>query len=72
MKNKTDNPWRMMGLVGTLGFEIVAFIIIGVWLGKYLDARFSTEPLWLTVGVLGGLIIGIVSALFTLKTFIKD
>ncbi|MFC4619863.1 AtpZ/AtpI family protein [Camelliibacillus cellulosilyticus] len=72
MKNSTDNPWRMAGLMGTLGFEIVAFILIGVWLGRYLDKTFNAAPVWLIVGIFGGMIIGIASALFTLKSFIKD
>jgi ATP synthase protein I len=72
VKKNTEDPWKMMGLVGTLGFEIVAFIFAGVWLGRFLDKNFGTEPLWLAVCILVGLALGIVSALFTLKTFIKD
>ena len=72
MKKSTDNPARMMGLMGTLGIEIAAFIIGGVYLGRYLDHQFGTEPVWLIVGIFGGMIVGIASALFTLRSFIKD
>ncbi|MCS1352288.1 AtpZ/AtpI family protein [Mechercharimyces sp. CAU 1602] len=72
MNKNTENPLRMMGLIGTLGSEIVIMILIGVWLGKWLDQTFSTEPVWLLVGVLGGLITGIVGAAMTLKAFIKE
>lgn len=72
MKKSTDNPARMMGLMGTLGIEIAAFIVGGVYLGKFLDREFGTEPVLLIVGIFGGMIVGIASALFTLRSFIKD
>jgi len=72
MKRNTDNPWQMMGVVGTLGLEILVCIVGGVFLGRYLDEKFHTQPIWLAIGILGGLLIGLISALFTLKTFIKE
>lgn len=72
VNKKTDDPLRMMGLIGTLGIEIAAFTVGGVFLGKYLDALYNTKPLWIAICVLVGLAVGIVSALYTLKTFIKD
>lgn len=72
MKKNTDDPWRMVGLVGTLGFEIVACIIGGIYFGRYLDETFDAEPLWLAVCAIAGLAVGIVSAYYTLKTFVKD
>jgi ATP synthase protein I len=72
VKKSTDNPARMMGLMGTLGVEIAAFIVGGVYLGRYLDHQFHTEPVWLIIGIFSGMIIGIASALFTLRSFIKD
>jgi len=72
VKKSTDSPARMMGLMGTLGIEITAFIIGGVYLGRYLDRHFGTDPAFLIVGIFGGMIVGIASALFTLRSFIKD
>lgn len=72
MKKNTDNPARMLGLMGTLGVEIAAFIIGGVYLGRYLDRAFSTEPVCLIIGIFAGMAVGIASALFTLRSFIKD
>ncbi|HET7521806.1 MAG TPA: AtpZ/AtpI family protein [Bacillales bacterium] len=72
MKKNTDDPWRMAGLLGSLGMEIAGCTIGGVFLGQYLDKRFGTEPVWLAVCVIGGLILGILCALYTLKTFVKD
>ncbi len=72
LKKNSNDPLRMVGLAGTLGFEILIFIFGGTWIGKKLDAAFGTAPLWIAVGVIGGIIIGILSAFLTLKSFIKD
>jgi ATP synthase protein I len=72
VKKGADNPWRMMGLVGTLGLEVVAFTVIGVWLGRALDERLGTAPLWLAVCVLTGLAVGFISAVYTVKVFTDD
>jgi len=72
VKKNTDNPWQMMGVVGTLGLEIFLGIVGGIFLGRYLDGEFHTQPIWLVIGILGGLLIGLIGALFTLKTFIKE
>lgn len=72
MKLDPENPYRTMGMIGTLGVEITAFIIAGVYLGKYLDHALKTAPVFLVIGIFGGMIVGILSALFTLKAFIKD
>ncbi|WP_169713644.1 AtpZ/AtpI family protein [Paludifilum halophilum] len=71
MKKSTDNPWKMIGLIGSVGLEVFVLIVGGAWLGRKLDAHFQTEPVWLAVGVLGGLIIGMISAAITIRTLAK-
>ncbi|HET7615620.1 MAG TPA: AtpZ/AtpI family protein [Bacillales bacterium] len=72
MSRNTEDPWRMTGLLGTLGLEITGCIVGGAFLGRYLDARFGTDPVWLAVCLIAGLLLGILSALYTLKTFVKE
>jgi F0F1-type ATP synthase assembly protein I len=62
----------MFGLLGTFGLEIVAFTVGGIYLGHRLDAHYGSDPLWLIICTLGGLVVGILSAIYTLKTFVKD
>ncbi|MFC4077358.1 AtpZ/AtpI family protein [Salinithrix halophila] len=69
MKKNSDNPLRMMGLVGTLGLEVVAFTLFGAWAGRALDAQWGTKPIMLAVCVLVGLALGFVSAALTVRTF---
>lgn len=49
--------WTQAGLVGALGFEIVAFTVVGVWLGTRLDETYDIAP----VGSLLGLFLGLVA-----------
>lgn len=62
----------MAGLIGTFGMEIAGCTVGGLFLGRYLDSHFGTGPLWLLIGTFGGLVLGIISALYTVKTFIKE
>jgi F0F1-type ATP synthase assembly protein I len=70
--NKDGNPWRIIGMIGSLGMEIVVLSIGGTWLGNKLDAVWGTKPFMLLIGVLLGLGLGFVSAIFTLKAFAKE
>ncbi|MFC7391862.1 AtpZ/AtpI family protein [Scopulibacillus cellulosilyticus] len=72
MKKNSKDPWRMVGLTSMLGLEIFAFIFGGIWLGRFLDAHYGTAPICIAVGSIGGMLIGIASAIFTLINFIKD
>jgi len=62
----------MTGLLGTFGMEIAGFTIGGLYLGRWLDAHYGSKPLWLVICTFGGLAVGIVSAIYTLRAFIKD
>ncbi|MBY0085047.1 AtpZ/AtpI family protein [Brevibacillus brevis] len=59
--SKLDNPWRAITLVTLIGVDMAVCVISGVLLGKYLDGLFSTNPLFLMVGLLAGLGIGVYS-----------
>lgn len=72
VKIDPDHPYRTIGLIGTLGIEITAFIIGGIYLGKYLDRLFHSSPTLLVIGIFVGMLVGIASALLTLKAFIKE
>ncbi|MGN7469261.1 AtpZ/AtpI family protein [Brevibacillus sp. SAFN-007a] len=59
--SKIDNPWRAITLVTLIGVDMAICVIAGVLLGKYLDGLFATNPLFLMVGLLAGLGIGVYS-----------
>lgn len=72
MSKNTKSPLEMAAVAGTIGFEILAFILIGVWLGRVADQYFGTAPLCLGIGIIVGMAAGITSAFFTVKSFTKD
>ncbi len=45
-----------MRLVG-VGFFIVGSILLGVIAGRWLDTRLNSEPTWMIVGLILGLVI---------------
>ncbi|WP_107728063.1 AtpZ/AtpI family protein [Desmospora activa] len=72
MKKNTDNPWRIMGLIGTLGLEILLFAFLGIWIGKALDERWGTEPAMLLIGIGAGLVLGFLSVIYTIIVHLKE
>jgi len=67
--NKDQNPWRAIGLVSAIGIDLTLFLLLGVWGGKWLDARFDLSPLFLIVGIFLGLALGILVIIRLIKQF---
>jgi len=72
VKKSTDNPWQMIGLIGTIGMEVVLMTLGGGWLGRMLDTRWHTQPVLLITGVMMGLVLGIASAVYTIKALLRE
>jgi F0F1-type ATP synthase assembly protein I len=63
-------PWLpALSLLG-VGFYIAASIILGTLGGRWLDGKFNTEPLWLVVGLILGIVVAFVGVYNMLKPFI--
>lgn len=72
MKNHSESPWKYVGLIGSIGLELLFLMVFGAYIGRKLDERFQSEPLFLAVGVLGGLAVGIVAVVFTIRRLMKN
>lgn len=59
--SKIDSPWRAITLVTLIGVDMAICVIAGVFLGKYLDGLFAASPLFLMLGLLAGLGMGVYS-----------
>lgn len=57
-RRKPQNPWVRAGIFGALGFEFVAFTLVGVWGGNFIDDYFNSSP-W---GLLACLLLSLVGA----------
>ena len=62
--NKKPPPtvWESLALMGQFGFIIAIPLALGAWGGNYLDGRTNHKPLFLLLGLLLGLIVGIYGA----------
>ena len=71
MEDETKKMIRTLGYVSTLGISMGAAIVIGAWLGLYLDKKFGTEP-WLLYVCLGFGIAAAFKNLYLMYKKIKD
>jgi ATP synthase protein I len=62
--NKKPPPsvWGSLALMGQLGFTIAIPLALGAWGGSYLDGLTGTKSLYLLLGLLLGLIVGVYGA----------
>jgi len=62
--NKKPPPsvWGSLALMGQLGFTIAIPLALGAWGGSYLDDITHTKSLYLLLGLLLGLIVGVYGA----------
>ena len=61
------SPWSYMGM----GFELVVPILLGAFVGNWLDSRFDTDPWLLLVGSLLGIAVGSYTFLRTVISLIR-
>ena len=63
-KHPPDKPssltqaYRSVGPYLTLGIQLIATILLGVFAGHWADGKFDTAPLWTLIGGLIGIAAG--------------
>ena len=70
-KNEPPSVWGSLGLMGALGLVIAIPLALGSFLGNYLDDVTHTNSVYLLLGLLLGLIVGIYGAYRLLAPFLK-
>lgn len=50
--------YKVYGLYGGAGFQLVAAILLGVYFGNKIDTHLATKPLFLLIGLALGFVIG--------------
>ncbi|WP_219834459.1 AtpZ/AtpI family protein [Paenibacillus sp. R14(2021)] len=63
-----DNPWRAMGLIGSVGGTIGVCLGLGYWIGSKIDRAQGTEY-GAIIGMAAGFIIAAVIAILLIRTF---
>jgi hypothetical protein len=64
----SPSGWKSLGRYGSIGFELVASIVIGFFVGRWLDNRFG----WHGVGTIGGVLLGVYTGFRTLFRRAKE
>lgn len=68
-EKRPKNPYKAMALMSAISAQLVGSILIGLFLGKWLDAKLGTMPLFLIFGLFLGLATGTYSMLRLIKNF---
>jgi ATP synthase protein I len=66
-----DKRLAALGLLG-VGFFVAGSIILGVVGGRWLDGRLNSEPVFLIVGLLLGIVVAFYGVYTMLRPFIND
>jgi ATP synthase protein I len=69
MRNENRNPLKAYALMSAILSSLVGSILIGIFAGRWLDKQFSTEPIFLIIGLLLGLGAGVYSTLLSIRYF---
>ncbi|QED50228.1 AtpZ/AtpI family protein [Cytobacillus dafuensis] len=69
MRQKNRNLIQAMGLMSAILSQLVGSILIGIFSGRWLDRYAGTEPLFLIIGLLLGLAVGIFAMLRLIQHF---
>ncbi|MCR8660459.1 hypothetical protein [Paenibacillus endoradicis] len=69
-KKKLDQPLYAVGLMGAIGVQIAACIVIGYWIGSYVSDITGSKG-WVIGGVLTGLALGIGSAILIVMKMLE-
>lgn len=64
--------YRAFATAGSFGFVMAAFILVGYYVGSYLDKRLGTYPWFLLLFLLLGIVGGFLEYLKTLKGMNSD
>ena len=62
---------RAFALATTISFELAGAVLVGVFLGRWLDDRFNTSPWLMSGGLLLGLAAGVAGVVKTVSHFFR-
>ncbi|WP_076557293.1 AtpZ/AtpI family protein [Salimicrobium flavidum] len=51
----SHGSFRTIGLVSAISSQLAGGILVGIFAGKWMDEQFSTDPLFMIIGLLTGL-----------------
>lgn len=72
MKNpkKQDSPWLIALYISGAGGLLTVYILLGFFVGKWFGELLDGPKLWLAIGSLVGLFLGILNIALLIKKFL--
>jgi ATP synthase protein I len=58
MKRKPKSPWEIFNIAFSLGTSVLASLLVGIFLGYYIDKLLNTSPVFLIAGIALGIWVG--------------
>ncbi|MEF3305110.1 AtpZ/AtpI family protein [Paenibacillus sp. GYB003] len=71
-RNSENNPWRAAGLAGAAAVDLAVCIMLGYFGGKWVSARMDNQSIYIAIGALAGLFVGIFSVVMLIRYYVKD
>lgn len=71
-RKSENNPWRAMGIAGAFAADLAICILLGYLGGRWLSNRMDGEKIYVALGALLGLIVGIASVIVLIRYYLKD
>ncbi|ASF40890.1 MULTISPECIES: AtpZ/AtpI family protein [Halobacillus] len=68
----TRPPFQAMALTSAIVSQLAGGPLAGVYLGKWIDGQFSTEPTFLIIGIFLGLGAGTYGTIHLVRTYTGD
>ena len=57
-QSKKDNIWFGFGMFGLIGWSVALPVVLGAWLGIWLDKKYPGDHSWTLILLVAGLCIG--------------
>ncbi|GIN90847.1 membrane protein [Siminovitchia terrae] len=67
MSRKKRHPLHGMALYSAILAQLAGSVLVGIFLGRWLDEKIGLEPLFLIVCLLAGLAIGVFGVILTIR-----
>lgn len=67
MKNR--HPFQSMALMSAILSQLVGSVLVGVFIGRWIDGHFGTSPLFLIIFLLLGLAAGVYGTIRLIQQF---
>jgi F0F1-type ATP synthase assembly protein I len=61
-KNDVGKPFKAFALASTIAVQFAVSVLLGFWLGSFLDRKLGTQPWLMLGGLLGGIAAGTVGS----------